>query len=469
LALTGGAGGLVLAAWLARILWTTIKQAFAGSPFDTLTLDISLTPDFRVFGYAILLSLVTAIAFGILPALQATNLRAVQRFRLRSFLLAAQIVVSMLFLIGAGLLGRGLLHSQDVNVGYETRDVFLLKADFGNDAAKARRTQQQLRDQLANLPEVKGATFGTPPLFGTSTPAIIINGERDRTLTSMASDIYFDLMGMSLVRGRSFTSQEANTGRAAVAIISESTARRFWSGQDPLQQHFQLVLPFQTNPTDFEVVGVVKDVRFANPTRLDPVHVYLPTSTGPSALLVRIQGDRQIALSAVRRAVERVDENLIAGLELINLEQGPLWAHKTMPLAMALFVGILGTIALALAGIGIYGVVSYIVNQRIKEIGIRMALGANAAVVLRTVLVQGLRPTIAGIVIGISGGLMFSWMLQQRIASPGASDFLQGVRFYDPIAFIGICLFAATVAGLASAVPVRRALKVDPLVALRHE
>jgi putative ABC transport system permease protein len=176
---------------------------------------------------------------------------------------------------------------------------------------------------------------------------------------------------------------------------------------------------------------VVKDVRFANPTRLDPVHVYLPTSIGPNSLLVRIQGDRQAALTAVRRAVERIDENLIASLELINLKQGPLWVHKTLPRAMALFMGILGTIALSLAGIGIYGVISYLVNQRIKEIGIRMALGANAGIVLRTVVFQGLRPAVIGIGVGISGALGFSSVLHQRTA--------------------------------------RRALKIDPAVALRHD
>jgi hypothetical protein len=345
----------------------------------------------------------------------------------------------------------------------------VLKADFGNDTEKSSRAQRLLRGQIANLPEVKSATFGTPPLFGTSTPVIIVNGKIDRTLTSMASDTYFDTMGIPLIRGRGFTSQEADTGPATVAVISESTACRFWPGQDPLQKHFQLVLPFQTNTRTFEVVGVVKDVRFANPTRLDPVHVYLPTSAGPNSLMVRIQGDRQIALSAVRSAVERVDENLIAGLELINLGDGPLWAHKTIPRAMALFVGILGTIALSLAGIGIYGVISYIVNQRIKEIGIRMALGADTSGVLLAVVVQGLRPTIAGVVVGISGGLVLSWMTQQRIALPGNSDFLQGVRFYDPIAFLGIALFAAAIAVLASAVPAWRALKVDPVIALRHE
>jgi len=470
LAFAGGLGGLILSVWLAEILWTTIKQAFAGSPFDTLTLDINLTPDVRVFGYAILLSFVTVVAFGILPALQVTNRRSVRRFRLRSVLLAAQIVVSMIFLIGAGLLGRGLLRSQDVKVGYETRDVFLLKADFGNDTAKASRTQRLLLDQLLNLREVKSATFGTPPLFGTATPTIIVNSEKDRTLTSMASDTYFDTMGIPVVRGRNFTSREADAGtHAPVAIISESTARRYWPRQDPIQQHFQLALPFQANYTDFEVVGVVKDVRFANPTRLDPVHVYFPTSVGPSSLIVRIQGDRQAALTALRQGVERVDESLIASLELINLEQGPLWAHKTMPRAMALFVGLLGTIAILLAGIGIYGVISYMVNQRIKEIGIRVALGANAGAVLRSVVFQGLRPAIVGIVVGNCGAFGFSWILHERIALPGSSDFLQGVRFYDPVAFLGLSLFVAAVAMLASAVPAWRALKVDPAIALRHE
>lgn len=469
LALAGGAGGLILANWLAGVLWLEIKQAFAGSPFDTSAVDIDLAPDLRVFGYALLLSVLAAVAFGIVPALHSTNLRTVQRFRLRSCLLAGQVVVSVLFLIGASLLGRGLLRSQAADVGYETRDVYLLKADFGSDAQTFSRTRAALRDRLGALPEIKAATFGTPPLFGTSTPVIIVNGTADRTLTSMASESYFDTMGIPLIRGRGFTRQEAETGSAGVAIISESTAHRYWPGQDPLQKSLQLVLPFQTDATTFEVVGVVKDVRFANPTRPDPVHVYLPTSAGPHSLIVRVQGDRQIALSAIRRAVERLDANLVAGLELINLEEGPLWAHKTIPRAMALFAGILGAIALSLAGIGIYGVISYLVSHRIKEIGIRVALGANPVAVLLRMIGRGLRPTAAGIIIGIGSSLFLSWLIRQRVALPGNSDFFQGIRFYDPVAFLGIALFAAAMAVLASAVPVWRALKVDPVIALRHE
>src|SRR5439155_14927064 len=135
--------------------------------------------------------------------------------------------------------------------------------------------------------EVKSATFGAAPLFGTSTPAITVNGVKDQTLASIASDSYFDTLGIPIVRGRTFTRSETYSG-ARVAIISESTALHFWPGQDPIQKHFQLTNPFQGNDADFEVVGVAKDVRFANPTRLDPVHVYVSTnSKTPNGILVR--------------------------------------------------------------------------------------------------------------------------------------------------------------------------------------
>src|ERR1051326_8511038 len=140
-----------------------------------------------------------------------------------------------------------------------------------------------------------------------------------------------------------------------------------------------------------------------------------------------------------------------------------------MPRAMALFVGTLGAIALLLAGIGIYGVISYIVNQRIKEIGIRVALGGDTGDVLHSVVFQGLWPAVIGIAGGIGGALGLSWILQQRIAQPGSSDFLHGVPFYDPVAFGASALFVVSIAILASAIPARRALQVDPAVALRHE
>jgi predicted permease len=433
-----------------------------------------------VFAYTLIVSVVTALLFGLVPTIQVTAPRLASalkdegalpggRARLRSILLTVQVMVSVLFLIGAGLLFRGLIRAEDVNVGYDTRSLFVLQADFGVDRTKVAAQQQRLLEQLKNVPEVRSAAFGTAPLFGTWTPAIEVDAVRDRTLASMASDTLFDTLGIDIVRGRGFSKTEASTG-APVAIISESTARRFWPAGDPLLKHIKLDLRFTGQYTDFQVVGIAKDIRFANPTRIDPAHVYLATDAAvPNALMFRIQGDRQNALAAVRNRVEAVDENLVASLQFVNLEQGPLWVHKTLPRLMTGFLGSLGILALTLAGVGIYGVLSYLVHQRIREIGVRMALGAAGRDVLGMIFAQGLRPVGIGIVLGVAGAISLSWMAHKTIVFPGSSDFFHGVAFYDPVAVLGLSSFVVIISALACIVPAHRALQVDPIVALRHE
>jgi macrolide transport system ATP-binding/permease protein len=478
LAASGGVVAIAFSAWFTRLLWNLLQEALAGSPFDGMTLRMNLNPDLRTFEYAFLASLVSAVLFGLVPSFQvaAANVSfalkdggGTRRSRLRSVLLGVQVFVSVIFLVVAGLLIRGLVRSEDATVGYDTSRIFVLQTDFGHDPAKSAAVQQRILQQIGNLPEIRQAGFGTAPLFGTWTPPIVVDGIRDRTLASQASDSYFDTLGIDILRGRAFNRREASSGES-VAIISESTARRFWPGQDPLLKHLKLDLRFTGQYTDFEIVGIARDVRFANPTRIDPVHVYIATNAAsPNALLFRIQGDRQSALSAVRKSVETFDENLIPNLKLVNLEQGPLWVHKTMPRMLTLFLGVLGLLALCLAGAGIYGVMSYVINQRVKEIGVRVALGADTGHVLRLVLLQGLAPVIAGIVSGIAGALALSWVVHATISFPGSSDFFHGVAFYDPVTVLGLSLFVAAVALFASFGPARRALGVDPIVTLRYE
>src|SRR5262249_26091651 len=162
--------------------------------------------------------------------------------------------------------------------------------DFGRDPVRAGLLRQRVIERLRTLPEIRGVATGTAPLFGTWTPPIVIDRKTDRTLASYASDSFFDLLSIPVLRGRGFTAQETRDG-SPVAIVSESTARRFWPGEDALSKHLKLDLRFRGDLTDFEVVGIVKDVRFANPTRIDPAHVYLPTRPGnPNGVMMRIQG-----------------------------------------------------------------------------------------------------------------------------------------------------------------------------------
>jgi macrolide transport system ATP-binding/permease protein len=491
LSLVGGLAGLALAGLASRLLWVEIQQMLTRMLGNDFVFSLNLNPDSRVLAYALGLSVITGIVFGLSPAIQFTKRdlttalkdesasfgRRVSRSRIRSLLVGGQVAVSMLLLTCAGLLIRGLAKSQAADPGFETRRVFVLFADFGDDPIKAADRRHRLMDRLATLPELNNIALGTGPMMGTWTPPIVIKKPgalegvlHDRTLASYASETYFSTLGNSLLRGRDFTRQEAATG-ADVSIISESTARHFWPGEDPIGKHFQLDEHFDGKLSDFEVVGLVKDVRFANLTRTDPAHVYLATDStlSYSSIVISVKGDPQSALAAVRNAVAASDRNLLPSLSLWNVETMLINPRRSMARALAIFAAVLALLALSLAGVGIYGVMAYVVSRRTQEIGVRMALGATPGRVLNSVAQQGLWPVASGMVVGVACGGGMSWILHSTLASPESSDFLYGVPYYDPWTFVGLSCFLAVVALLASLVPALRALKVDPMVALRYE
>ncbi len=503
LSLLGGMAGLMLSLWTSKLLWVAIEQLLAAPFIGSITVGVNLDPDARVFAYALALSVVTGMLFGLSPALQCTKPdlttalkdegtsfgQRLSRSRLRGLLVGGQVTVSMVLLVSAGLLMRGLLRSYTADPGFETRRAYMLFGAFGDDSTKAAALERRLSDRLQTLPQLKSVAVGNRPMFGTWTPPIIVEGpqaSRGRTLASYASETYFDTLGIPLVRGRSFTKQEAEQGPriagrsftqqgpengARIAVISESTARRFWPAEDPIGKRFKLDMDFRGKVfADFEVIGVVKDVRFANLTRLDPAHVYLATNAADvNGILFRVQGDPKDALAAVRNAVGDTDKNLLPSLVLSSVEEGPLRLQKSLARAYAMFAVVLASLALTLAGVGIYGVMSYLVSQRVREIGIRVALGATPGGVLRTVVLDGLRPVFVGILLGMAGAGGLSWILHATLVFPGSTDFFYGVPFYDPVTFLGLSCFLASVAAIASLIPARRALRVDPMVALRHD
>ncbi len=490
LSLLGGAGGLLASTWTAKLLWVSIQQSFAGLFAGGVVFRLDLNPDMRVFAYSLALSVVTGVLFGLSPALEisrpelTTTLkdegrslgRPGSRLRIRGLLVAMQVAVCMVLLISTGLLLRGLLRSQAAHPGFETQKVLLVSGNFGSNIEKSVALERRLLDRLQSLPGVKTAALGTMPLLGTWTPPIITEESRspqtkygDRTLASYASDSYFNTLGIELLRGRAFTDQEA-ANSAHVAVISESTARHFWPGENPLGKRFKLDLAFRGKFTEFEVVGIAKDVRFANLTRIDPTHVYVPTGTKDFyGILVRSHGDPQRAIASVRGAVEGLDKNLLPSLWFRTVEGGPLHLQKSMAQVAAMYAGGLAFIALMLAAVGIYGVMAYLVNQRVREIGIRMALGSTAASVLKTVVLEGLRPTFIGIALGMLCAGALTWILHSSLTFPGAVDFFYGVPFYDPATFLGLSGFFIFIAGMATLAPARRAVRVDPMVALRFE
>lgn len=494
LALVGGAGGLVASRWTTNLLWVSVQQIFSGLFPGTAVFSLDLSPDIRVFGYALALSLITGVLFGLSPALQFSRADATLavrdegaplgwregRSRVRGLLVATQVAVSMVLLISTGLLLRGLVRSQSADPGFETQKTLLIAADFGSDETRSLVLERRVLDRLQTLPGVKGAALGTTPFLGTWTPAIVIegrdvNGEHrtaqtspsDRTLASYASGTYFETLGIPIVSGRGFTDREARAN-AHVAVISESTARRFWAGEDPLGKLFKLDLDFRGEFTEFQVVGVARDVRFANLTRMDPTHVYVPTGTkGSYGILIRSEGDPELAMASVRVAVRGLDRSLLPSLWLSTIDKGPLHLQKSLAQTWATYAGMLAFLALTLAGVGMYGVMAYLVSQRIPEIGIRMALGATTTHVLKAIVMEGLWPIFVGMAAGMAGAAAISWSVHASLAFPGSADFFYGIPFYDPATFLGLSGFFAIITAAAIFVPAKRATGVDPLVALR--
>ena len=297
LSLGGGIAGLALSALATGLIRTAVTQMLTAQLGSDFAFSLNLNPDVRVFTYALILSVVAGIVFGLSPALQFTNPelatslkdettsfgRRVARSQLRSLLLGGQVAVSMILLTCSGLLIRGVLRSQTVDPGFETRRVSLLLADYGDDPVKAASRFHRLAARLQDLHEIGSVAYGRGPMMGTWAPPILVKRPgaaegvvRDRTLASYASENYLTTLGIPLLHGRDFSRQEAATG-AHVAVISESAARRFWPGEDPLGRRFQLDMHFDGKLTQFEVIGVAKNVRFFSLTRIDPTHVYLAT------------------------------------------------------------------------------------------------------------------------------------------------------------------------------------------------
>jgi predicted permease len=482
LSLLGGAAGVLLSAWAGRLLWLSLVTLVPA--FRQFGSALNVSPDAQVFVYGLALSVLTGIFFGLAPALESTRVdlntaikqegspagSRLGRSRLRGLLLGAQVTVSVLLLVVSGGLMGGLVSSfaKAADLGFETRDTYLLRASYGNDPAKASALKQRLRVRLETVTELSRVAMGWAPLQGTFPVSIATGKWHGQSTFSTASDSYFETLGIRLLRGRTFTHQEAELG-APVAVVSESTTRRVWPNEDPIGNRFSVRLLDKV--TNYEVVGVAKDVRFAAITQVDPLHVYLPTRTSTVPLLsgwllFRIRGNRDKALAAVQSAVASVDPGLLPQLDLVSLEEGPVALQRGFFRVLASFAGTLAVLSLTLAGVGIYGVMAFLVSQRTREIGIRMALGATLRVVIKSVVIQGLRPVFLGMLAGLTAA---AWVTKLEWASdvaPGAG--LYSRTFSDP-ALYGELALVLGIALLASIVPARRALRVDPAEALRHE
>ncbi|HEX8837182.1 MAG TPA: ABC transporter permease [Candidatus Acidoferrum sp.] len=492
LALLGGLAGFLFSLWATKLAWlglVRLMQALLGSRI----LVAPLTPDARVFLYTFGLSLTTGVLFGLWPALESSKGDLTQalkaegspsgqppaRSRFRNLLVGGQVAVSIVLLISSGLLLRAMLRSQAVSPGFETRRVFLLSLDLGSDKAKAATIKRQIIDRLRTLPEIASVALAYRlPYLGTMTFALQVEGSQasprslpGQTLANYVSPSYFPTLGIPIVRGRGFTPQEAEELLPAV-IVSESTARRGWPGEDPLGKHLKLARLFRWTKSDwkeYEVIGVAKDVRFFSLSRIDRTQVYLPTNPSePASMLIRVSRSPRDTLASVRASLGEFDKSLLPKLGLVSLAEFKD-TQELLPRAAAIFAAILAFLALTLAAVGIYGVMACLVTQRTREVGIRLAFGASKNDVLWLLVRQGMLPVSVGAACGLVVSIAFSGVLRAILIFPGSYDLLFGVSAFDPATYLGLTAFLATIALLACSVPARRATRVDPMVALRYE
>jgi macrolide transport system ATP-binding/permease protein len=483
LAAIGGVAGFLLSAWASQLLWTTVDQLVQSIFLTDAPFVASMKPDLRIFGFTFALSLVTGILVGLSPALTMTRsgLGAVvssgHRSRLRPWSIGAQAAVAMTFLICAGLLVKGVTQSASADAGFDTRRLFTLFMSFDANPVRARASQDRIAEALARTPGIDGvALIDRFPFGGTWSPPVVVKEDGSaarlatRTLANYVSPSYFQTAGIPIQRGRTFTSAETDAG-AAVAIVSESAAKRFWPGKDPLGRRLSLDLTFTGQLTEFDVVGLAKDVRSANLSRLDPAYVYLPTRRGLSYnILIRSAQDAPAMFAAVRRVVESLEPTMASTVSVTSLHDGPMMRSQLlMTQLLARFAATLACIALILAAAGIYGVTAYVVSQRTREIGIRMALGATAGDVLQLIVRQGVAPAVFGAFVGLVFAGVASTVLHSTLVTPSTPDLLFGVAPWDPVSFMGLPILLAAIAAAASYIPARRATKVDPLLALRCE
>ena len=484
IALLGGVAGLPLAWWSFQGL---LAWVFSSLPGTIPELRIDARPNLTVLWFALGLTAATALLFGMVPALQASKpdvyaamkqdggpltgrrrrLRGIGHGGwLRSALIALQVAVCMVLLISAGLLLRALYSAQTTDPDFEYRNVAAVSFDLPGrnyeDEAKVVVFQQRLQARIGALPGVDAlAQVRKIPLSPGRHQTMFRLPRQDQwheINTNTVSPGYFSLIAIPIVRGRTFTAADLQDSSRA-AIITEATARRYWPGEDPVGQ--TLVMGLGPNEeVALEIVGVTKDAQVSQIAEIDSSYMYLPA--GPKAqrrldLLVRSQVDFAALAPAIRGVVREIDPGLV--VRVARLEEN-LEFWRTGSRLIAGLSGSLSVLALVLASVGVYGVVSYVVSRRRREVGIRMTLGASPRSVQGLILRQTLRPVVIGMVLGIAGAALATRILE---------SVLYGIDPVDPITFVGAPLVLLAVAGAATLLPTREALKVDPMITLRYE
>ena len=443
--------------------------------------DLDLGFDSHVLLFTLSVALLTAVLIGLVPALKSArpNLTDVLKVGgrgntvgwasspFRSMLVVTEIALALVALVGAGLFIRSMQNAQRLDPGFESTNLFMFNFDLGALHYDEGHGQQFFRAAIERAkasPGVESATIAdAPPLIGGFARTIFPEGQDEAsgyrgTLTQL-NDIapnYFETLRIPLVSGREFTDADRAT-TSPVAIANEAMAKHFWPNENVVGKRFH----FFGDPTLREIVGVVRNTVVNNIGEEPQPLAYLPLTQNysPAATMqVRTTGRPEAVISSVRSQVQSIDNNLaLTNVQTIGelFSQG-LWAPRMGAALLAVF----GALALILAIIGVYGVLSYSVNQQTREIGIRMAMGAQSSRVLGLVVGQGMRLAGAGLALG----LLVAFLAMRLLAS-----LLFGVSAHDPLTFAAVTLVLATAAVLACYIPARRATHVDPIIALRYE
>jgi putative ABC transport system permease protein len=467
LATIGGLLGVVAASWSSRAV---VAYLLAHLPPGMEPLVFEPKVDARVLLYAVGLTALTGLAFGLVPALQSTRRDLATDFRdaaatdrrssrrWQSVLVTVQVAVCLILLLSAGLLSRGLYRAHTIDPGLGMTDVSVITYGLeaaGYQAASAVPFQQRLIERLAAVPGVRGVAQANPmPLSGAHMETSFSIPGTDRSMYmefSFVTPDYFDLLGITIVRGRNFTNADI-TAESGV-IVTESTARRLWPGEDPLTK--ALLLDAKPQP----ILGIVRDAQLSQLGVTDGNYVFVPA--GPSVQLrVRLMvagTGGPVDPHVLRAAVASLDPQLAVRVTRLadNLEH---WRAPSQ--LVSALAAVLAALALLLACTGVSGTVAYTVSRRVREIGIRVALGAARTDVIRLIVRQAMRPVLFGIAIGLSGAAAVSTVLVSM---------LFGLSPHDPVSFALIPAILFAIALAACYIPARRALRVDPTTALRAD
>lgn len=477
LALAGGVLGVVLSLWLVDGL-----SALLPSDVPQLT---GLRPDWRVLLFTLLASVVTGVLCGLIPALSATRGNLAETIKdggrsisggkwsalLRNALVVGEVAIALVLLTGAGLLVNSLLRLQRVNPGFRTDHTLTMQMTLSGDryqdrkqpAARINAFLAELSDRVSRLPGVTDVAHAQcVPLTGVENNTgfqIVdqVSSEKPSAQLRFIGNGYFRTLGIPLVAGRDFNPQDAPDS-PPVMLINEAFAREHFHGENPLGK--RLKLGWGGNGPK-EIVGIVGNVRHRSLSDAARAEMYVPQAQFDNAgitLIVRTQTPPENLVNAVKQQVRELDP----ALPITDVKTLAAYRHEALalPRFTTMLLGIFAGLAVGLALVGLYGVMSYSVSQRTQEIGVRMALGAQAGDVLRMVVWQGLRLVGAGVLLGLAGALALTRLLQSLVYE---------ISTNDPLTLTVVALLFAIVALGACYFPARRATKVDPLVALRYE